>query len=84
MGALGFSFILVPVAVIFCVVYLLLPFKLWRMADRIKEMRVQTIAQTKLIEQLVGYTIRRELNEQELKRQIAAKLAALGVENRLI
>lgn len=73
MGALSFSFILVAFAVIFSVVYLLLPFKLWRMADRIREIQSQSEAQTKLLEKLVGYTIRREISDQNERREIVMK-----------
>lgn len=83
-GALGISFMPVPIALIFGFIYLLLLLKFWRMADRIKEMKAQSEAQTKLLEKLVAYTIRREISDQEYKREVLMKIAFKAVANPLI
>ena len=43
-------------AALLIVIYILLPVKLWRMADRIKEIRAESRKQTNALEALVKHT----------------------------
>lgn len=48
----GTAVLFVPIIILLSIIYILLPFKLWRMADRIKKMGEESKKQTEILEKI--------------------------------
>lgn len=58
----GAAVLLVPIIILLSIIYILLPFKLWRMADRIKKIGEESKKQTEVLEKIA-----RSVSEKPVK-----------------